>query len=960
MENLNEETSRRTVLNSIKSHLNNVHKKAQRAKFLYKCIENKVCPRTLALKPPQNGASKSKNTQTKFQTAAFNASQKMLSIAHSDACKEAKEERIKYSISLSEKLTNLSDKDKNQINSLIKTQEPQIIKKWGNKFRQKLHFLIKKTTEKQQDTSEVPGIQNPKKQTRTRRFVKRNKFKRWKQQEARKQINLVKNLSDYPMTNDMFSLLNRGLSFVITPSYANKTEVKADIQSYQRTLRWKEFHYGESLSEDSDTEQENSPKSYLKAKKKSNLPPGPPPPALDTYIKAVESDVMGSIGKLTKPNVPDGEIKALKQLQEAQEEGKIRIAAVDKGGGVAVLQTQDYIHEMKQEHLDMMHTDEAGEQHPYYVSASMSEVKVLQEAIKTELDKALDLKYISKSDHKAMQPSEKVGRLYGQPKVHKAIPDGKKLPPMRPIISASGSITENISHFVDTVTKNEVKKLESYVEDTPHMLRIFEEENKKGPQEDGAFPVSIDVVGLYSNIPCDGDDGGMQAFEEMLENREDKTIPTCFLMTLLALVLKGNIFQFCQKLYRQVIGTAMGTRLAPNYAINFMGSLERKKLLGQWTGTQPKLYKRFIDDLFFIWSSSEQELLQFLDHLNSRHKHIKFTISYDIKTRSVPFLDMIVSIDNNGKIVTDLFKKPTAVCQFLQPNSCHPGHVTRNIPYSLSYRLLRICSNREMFLTRLEELRTDLIARGYRPKIIQDAFERAKQVPREVALQKVQSKTSAREAFVTTYHPALPSLSNIVRKHHRVMVESDPQMERCFPKPSLICYKRHKNIKDHLIRAKVSTKKSSKRRPNGFKPCSSLCKMCALCPTASTRQPVTKHKCYRTGKEWNITSPMDCNTMNCIYKIICKRDRCKDFVYIGETQREVKKRLYDHVSYVNNKRLETPAGQHFNLPGHNVADMALIPIERVRPANNPFVRKVRESLWIRRYDSINFGENKKR
>ena len=82
--------------------------------------------------------------------------------------------------------------------------------------------------------------------------------------------------------------------------------------------------------------------------------------------------------------------------------------------------------------------------------------------------------------------------------------------------------------------------------------------------------------------------------------------------------------------------------------------------------------------------------------------------------------------------------------------------------------------------------------------------------------------------------------------------------------------------------------------------------------------------------------------------------------YIGETQRQVKKRLYDHVGYVNNKRLETPAGHHFNLPGHDVADMALIPIERVRPANNPFVRKVRESLWIRRYDSINFGENKKR
>ena len=446
----------------------------------------------------------------------------------------------------------------------------------------------------------------------------------------------------------------------------------------------------------------------------------------------------------------------------------------------------------------------------------------------------------------------------------------------------------------------------------------------------------------------------MQAFEEMLENREDKSIATSFLMTLLALVLKGNFFTFADKLYKQVIGTAMGTRLAPGYACTFMGRLEKSKLLGEWKGTQPKLYKRYIDDLFFVWTSTEQELLQFLDHLNTRHKHIKFTISYDIKTRSVSFLDMLVSIDNSGMIITDLFRKPTAVCQYLLPSSCHPGHISRNIPYSLSYRLLRICSKREVFLARLEELRTDLISRGYRPKIIHDAFERIKKIPREAALQKVQSKTTTREAYITTYHPALPSLSKIVRKHHHVMKESDPQMERCFPEPSLVCYRRHKSIKDHLIRARVSTKRRTKKRPNGFKPCGALCVMCALSP------PATKHKCHKTGKEWKITSPMDCHTENIIYKISCKKDRCKDFVYIGETQRQAIKRFYDHKSYVNTERVETPAGYHFNLPGHDITDMAMIPIERVRPANNPLVRKTRESLWIRRYDSISFGGNKKR
>ena len=198
---------------------------------------------------------------------------------------------------------------------------------------------------------------------------------------------------------------------------------------------------------------------------------------------------------------------------------------------------------------------------------------------------------------------------------------------------------------------------------------------------------------------------------------------------------------------------------------------------------------------------------------------------YCLRTRSVAFLDMLVSIDDKGFIKTDLFKKPTSVCQYLLPSSCHAGHVTRNIPYSLAYRLLRICSERATFLKRLEELRSDLVSRSYHPKVIHDAFQRVLQVPRELALQKVQRAENTREVFSTKYHPSLPSLSKIIHKHHAVMVESDKEMGRCFMEPSLVSYKRSKNIKEHLIRAKVSTTRHSKRHVNGFKPCGSLCTM---------------------------------------------------------------------------------------------------------------------------------------
>ena len=129
----------------------------------------------------------------------------------------------------------------------------------------------------------------------------------------------------------------------------------------------------------------------------------------------------------------------------------------------------------------------------------------------------------------------------------------------------------------------------------------------------------------------------------------------------------------------------MGTMVAPTYACLFMSHLEQK-ILSSWGGTQPLLFKRFIDDIFFIWPGSEEELKEFIAHMNSAHTHIKFTSTYDVETKSIPFLDTWVTL-KEGKFITDLFKKPTARCQYLLPSSCHPLHQTTSIIYSLAYRL---------------------------------------------------------------------------------------------------------------------------------------------------------------------------------------------------------------------------------------------------------------------------------
>ena len=113
-------------------------------------------------------------------------------------------------------------------------------------------------------------------------------------------------------------------------------------------------------------------------------------------------------------------------------------------------------------------------------------------------------------------------------------------------------------------------------------------------------------------------------------------------------------------------------------------------MLAAWGGTVLHMYRRYIDDMFFIWYGTEEELLKFIEHCNNFHETIKFEFSCNFKTKSVDFLDM--TIDHNGFIQTDLFQKPGKKCQYLQPDSAHPKHCTRSIPYSLSYRLRRICS----------------------------------------------------------------------------------------------------------------------------------------------------------------------------------------------------------------------------------------------------------------------------
>ena len=79
--------------------------------------------------------------------------------------------------------------------------------------------------------------------------------------------------------------------------------------------------------------------------------------------------------------------------------------------------------------------------------------------------------------------------------------------------------------------------------------------------------------------------------------------------------------------------------------------------------------------------------------------------------------------------------------------------ISKNIIYSMGFRLQRICSDENIFEKRLAELKTNfLIPRNYIPKIIDSEFQKVKELPGanftekgKFALEKKKASTSLLE-----------------------------------------------------------------------------------------------------------------------------------------------------------------------------------------------------------------------
>jgi len=765
-----------------------------------------------------------------------------------------------------------------------------------------------------------------------------------KQKLKKQKINVVFNYSSIEITKPMENLLNRGLNFCITPLKLDITQILSEFRRFERTMVWKEFFF--------ENENGQEVKNNIFKSKKTNMPKDhKTPKGLKDCLTAIKSELMDPKNRYpVKQNIPKEEIEALKLLIKMQREHKIIIKPADKGAGITIVDFKDYVTACEN-HL----SEKASCGTPYYeeVHASMllyAKAKILKTVLKGYTNGNL-----TEEEFKAMSPKEAhPSKFYATMKVHKDHETGE-IPPIRPIVSSSGALTENIALFVEHHIKEAGRSHEAYIQDTPDFLRQLQQVHLE--EED--MLVVIDVKALYTNIPPAE---AVKSVQDALNERTDQTVTTDFIIELLKIILKYNLFEFSESIYKQIIGVAMGTRPAPSIANIFMArNVDNKvweiaKLL---KGGTLKFMKRFLDDIFMVFKGSEQSLHAFIDELNNIHPYIKFTMSHTTTKselscdcnpqESIPFLDTLCSI-KEGKISTNLYKKPTDKNQYLLTNSCHPKEQVENIPLSCATRINRICSEPSERDSQFQLLKEMLMDRSYNPSLIDAAIAKARAVPREVALRRVSRPTdSNRPVFVVSFYPQLPSIPKIVQKHWRSMVHRDQYLEQVFNEPPIVAYKRNRNIKDNLVKAKIQKLNiRPKRILRGMKKCGK----CVVCPYIKEGRSIKSEKFT-----WSINKEVNCKTTNVVYLIECNKENCQKR-YIGETEREFKIRISEHLGYARNKMENITTGNHFNLPGHSEKNMTFTIIEQVKQADT-FYRKEREEYHINKFNTFYQGLNKK-
>ena len=292
-----------------------------------------------------------------------------------------------------------------------------------------------------------------------------------------------------------------------------------------------------------------------------------------------------------------------------------------------------------------------------------------------------------------------------------------------------------------------VPNLGTYVKDTNHALRIFNDPHLHNTTTGERFIYIMDIKSLYTVIP---NNRGLEALAYFINKRPVLDPLTSTLTRLTELVLSLNAFTFNGDFYQHIGGVAMCGKMGPNYACLFDGYLDLEEwIASQYSGFVPQLHKRYIDVVIEVACCSHVDLENYIRFISNFHPAFQFT--HTISDTELSFLDITLRITDH--ISTTVYYKDTDTHTYLHHQSSHPSHCKKGLPRSQLLRLRRLCSEDSDFLENGGEMVSFFEQSGYSPACLQNDLQAIRRLDRAGVLNN-HNPSNQRSERIPSYLPS--------------------------------------------------------------------------------------------------------------------------------------------------------------------------------------------------------------
>lgn len=572
--------------------------------------------------------------------------------------------------------------------------------------------------------------------------------------------NIFFNLTSHNL--DQFqSILNLGIKHIPCPIDTNADEVKKDVESFINKIAWKEYFSAKNFHIDSTFD----PTFKLPSK---HFPFSTPNQHLKVKTELLKAVLM--FEKSNKDNTTPRKNPTIELSKFLNNNPDIRLVLSDKNLGVVAIPTIQY-NNLVMNHLQSDKYQLIGPNHslffqPFNQRLSRDFLQIMNLIVENELNPDI-IKY---AKHYRSYHNWKIPNFHVLIKLHKGLNPLKS----RPIVSA-------VNWFTSPVSKILSKKILPLFQNQSHVAKnsmevgySIAEFNLLPRNHRKKYLVTLDITDLYTNID-------LTRLQQLLTNHDP------YFAKLMNFVCDNNYLSYHNSVYKQTNGIAMGTNCAPELANFYLLKLLDPILI---ENSNVSLYKRYLDDLFFMWNGSSSELANLVTNLRLS-TGLGFTMNASKK--SVDFLDLKIFYQNEY-LEHCTHQKQLNKYGYISPASCHPKHTFSGFIKGELTRYAINSSKLEFYLITKRLFYQRLLNRGYQRRFLDMIFKKHKYQSRYAS-----SRQKPDETLTTTLSLRYSFNRNLQNLSRTLKVRSNYFTRKFLPEHNTrISWKRSRNLFDIL------------------------------------------------------------------------------------------------------------------------------------------------------------------